>query len=364
VNEYNERKSKLIDHLTGTRVNEETQYLIESMLNKQQIPPQRRVLGEAEIVKTVPNWDIIAVERAIKHSCVIVDNKEVWHQEMREIKMSLNPFDNGTLRYVYYMKDITDKEKAQLTAHTLVNPPPATHVAKIAIDPMEEPESYFQDVAMQKYAQKFADMYNSYDVPKKVGFLDCWVYELVDRIPHVYCGVEKYIEGDYNKYTNNWDWVNPVDRNTPQAFSHYTYEASEHKILICDVQGVCDLYTDPQMHTHDGKGCGKGNMGQRGIDKFLSAHRCNAICQYLKLPITNAMSAVSGTLPSKRYMVNNNIDTVNISTQYTIPDTSQATHLLKDTHYNDMGPNEENASSLLPRRVEDDSSTCCFCHIL
>ena len=41
-------------------------------------------------------------------------------------------------------------------------------------------------------------------------------------------------------------------RNTPQAFSHFTYEYSNHTLLICDVQGVGDMYTDPQVHTIDG----------------------------------------------------------------------------------------------------------------
>ena len=124
-------------------------------------------------------------------------------------------------------------------------------------------------------------------MPKKVGCLDCWVYELVDRAPHIFCGVEFLVEGEYHKY-HNWDWVNQsVDRNTSSAFSHFTYEASQSRILICDLQGAGDLYTDPQMHTSDGKCCGKGNMGQRGIDKFLSAHKCSAICTYLKLPSAN-----------------------------------------------------------------------------
>ena len=41
-------------------------------------------------------------------------------------------------------------------------------------------------------------------------------------------------------------------RNTPQAFSHFTYELSQHSLLICDIQGVGDMYTDPQVHTTDG----------------------------------------------------------------------------------------------------------------
>jgi hypothetical protein len=51
------------------------------------------------------------------------------------------------------------------------------------------------------------------------------------------------------------------------------------------MQGVGDLWTDPQMHSHDGKGYGKGNMGRKGIHAFLQNHRCNAICAALNLPV-------------------------------------------------------------------------------
>ena len=60
------------------------------------------------------------------------------------------------------------------------------------------------------------------------------------------------------------------------------------------MQGVGDLYTgnqlenrekeekinknkkkDPQMHTINGIGFGKGNLGPRGFEKFIETHRCN-----------------------------------------------------------------------------------------
>ena len=49
------------------------------------------------------------------------------------------------------------------------------------------------------------------------------------------CAVEKFIEGEYKKYNNNWNWADD-ERNTPQAFSHFTFEQSEHRILVCDIQ--------------------------------------------------------------------------------------------------------------------------------
>ena len=92
--------------------------------------------------------------------------------------------------------------------------------------------------------------------------------------------------GRYQKHNNNFGRVED-ERHTPQAFSHFTYEASKHKFLVVDIQGVGDIYTDPQVHTRNGRDFGEGNLGERGISKFLETHRCNAICRYLKLPPIN-----------------------------------------------------------------------------
>lgn len=97
--------------------------------------------------------------------------------------------------------------------------------------------------------------------------------------------LEVHLEGEYRKYSNNDGQVSGT-RNTPQAFSHWTYEKSQHDFVIIDIQGVNDIYTDPQVHTKDHKGFGIGNLGQKGIVKFLITHQCNAICKYLKLPNT------------------------------------------------------------------------------
>ena len=56
------------------------------------------------------------------------------------------------------------------------------------------------------------------------------------------------------KYNSNSGFVdNTTCRQTPQAFSHFTFERSGHELIVVDVQGVGDLYTDPQIHTADGK---------------------------------------------------------------------------------------------------------------
>lgn len=48
----------------------------------------------------------------------------------------------------------------------------------------------------------------------------------------------------------------------PQAFSHFTFERSGHQLIVVDIQGVGDLYTDPQIHTEKGTDFGDGNLGR------------------------------------------------------------------------------------------------------
>ncbi len=67
------------------------------------------------------------------------------------------------------------------------------------------------------------------------------------------------------------------------------------------------------MHSIDDPSAfGKGNLGAKGIDKFLSTHHCNAICRYLKLPAINARYSDLGTLPGTQYMRYEHVEVVNI----------------------------------------------------
>ena len=60
--------------------------------------------------------------------------------------------------------------------------------------------------------------------------------------------VERFIEGEYVKHNNNSGYVDTrhAFRTTPHAFSAWTHHASAGAEMIVDVQGVGDLFTDPQ----------------------------------------------------------------------------------------------------------------------
>ena len=155
---------------------------------------------------------------------------------------------------------------------------------------------------------------SGYNPPRKIHFNKAWLVELIDRPNHPVVAVERFMPGRYTKHNNNYGYVNTEDRNTPQAFSHFTYEVSGKTLIIVDIQGVEDLYTDPQIHTIDSIAFGQGNLGQLGFDKFLLSHHCNRICKYLKLsPINPKGFNDNGTLPKETFMRETHIKTLQIN---------------------------------------------------
>jgi hypothetical protein len=93
-------------------------------------------------------------------------------------------------------------------------------------------------------------------------------------------------EEDEDEYFGSYDV-----EDVPQVFSHYTYEASERKKLVCDIQGVWNkvdgyILTDPVVHTISNNHChkmGRTDKGQTGIDCFFETHVCGPLCKKLGL---------------------------------------------------------------------------------
>ena len=74
------------------------------------------------------------------------------------------------------------------------------------------------------------------------------------------------------KYNSNSGFISDDLRRTPQAFSHFTFEESGREKMVIDIQGVSDLWTDPQIHSANGLDYGDGNLGIRGMALFLLSH--------------------------------------------------------------------------------------------
>ena len=103
-------------------------------------------------------------------------------------------------------------------------------------------------------AKLWGEEFNRHNPPKKVDIFMMTVYEFHDRQDKPLFHVEHFIDGDYIKYNSNSGFVDgKICRQTPQALSHFTFERSGHELIVVDIQGVGDLYTDPQIHTAEGK---------------------------------------------------------------------------------------------------------------
>jgi len=155
------------------------------------------------------------------------------------------------------------------------------YVAKSFLNPDVEQNKCIDDVKQQMLAKHYAQHYNARDPPKSIDFLQASYVKLLNRRPVELMAMEVYMEGQFDKYNNNTGGVLD-DHMTPQAFSHYTFQKSNFQQIVVDIQGVDELYTDPQIHSLTTE-FGPGDLGVPGMALFAYSHRCNPICHYLGL---------------------------------------------------------------------------------
>ena len=103
--------------------------------------------------------------------------------------------------------------------------------------------------------------------------------------PSEYVAIEPYLYGSFEKFNSNAGYE---DGTSPllTAFSHWTWHATGHRILVCDLQGVKNgpkyLLTDPCIHSIERK-YGMTDLGVVGMEKVMSTHKCNDFCRRLGL---------------------------------------------------------------------------------
>lgn len=99
--------------------------------------------------------------------------------------------------------------------------------------------------------------------------------------------VERFLEGPFRKYNGNDGYVDPfpdLPNLTAQAFSHWTHCSQlPERLVVCDVQGVGAIYTDPAVCSQVRGQFGSADLGPAGVRRFLATHRCNYICKLLHL---------------------------------------------------------------------------------
>mmetsp|Transcript_2286 Transcript_2286/g.4601 ORF Transcript_2286/g.4601 Transcript_2286/m.4601 type:complete len:786 (-) Transcript_2286:414-2771(-) len=279
--------------------------IVEGVEDKYEAPTKKQIQRRASKTKGVLKWRKVALSKQLEQLAktdpwadrAIIDlatrtgtrirlqyNNTLgkWDEVVDEVivKLENKPFAAGAMRECFAMKKLSNWSSQNWKS--------ANNMVAKRYKTLVDNGAYYDDMLLQMDSKRLGLEYNKTHPPKQVDFMQVCLVDLHD-VPEDQSrySLEHLLDGEYIKYNSNQGFVEGqedcVIRNTPQAFSHFTFEYTKGASLVVDVQGVGDLYTDPQIHTCDGEGYGEGNLGLRGMALFFRAHTCNALCKRLHL---------------------------------------------------------------------------------
>ena len=112
-----------------------------------------------------------------------------------------------------------------------------------------------------------------------------------------YVTVESYIDGKFVKYTNNTGEMcvsdSDVNGQKCECLSHFSFEKSDHQVMLVDVQGsgnklfVPEIASAKLLDEDDHVLYCAGNLSKEAMKTFISQHKCNRFCEAVALSPLN-----------------------------------------------------------------------------
>ncbi|XP_046849837.1 LOW QUALITY PROTEIN: myosin heavy chain kinase B-like [Xenia sp. Carnegie-2017] len=111
-----------------------------------------------------------------------------------------------------------------------------------------------------------------------------------------YVTIEEYIPGEFTKYLNNTGMKCVPDLDIlgqkAESLTHYSFEKSEKKLMVVDIQGNGHKLFDPEIASSDLFDNSQkllfsiGNLVTMAHDNFLYNHKCNELKPLVLKPFT------------------------------------------------------------------------------
>ncbi|KAJ6246579.1 eukaryotic elongation factor 2 kinase-related [Anaeramoeba flamelloides] len=220
------------------------------------------------------------------------------HYEDKPFSISKEYFKMGGERMIYLM---CDNEERLFVAKTWID---------MNLTKEEKIQLCQKELVVQYLAKKQATKFLAEQPLKSIDYLQQFFIVFTNRKKKNVYVCEPYIKDNYQKFSNNMrEQLDYNKYSTVYGYSHYTYEKSDGKILVTDLQGwdyngESYLLTDPGIHSigntenpnedfslqalYPSNQFNLTDFNQKGVNEFKKIHKCSNVCKCLKLDKVNS----------------------------------------------------------------------------
>ncbi|XP_024402664.1 uncharacterized protein [Physcomitrium patens] len=271
-----------------------------------------------DVIKGVPSWAQVPEQSGVHFRCKwyralddmlsrISNHMALEEESMDHIQVQIakHPFsDEGAVRWPYHALITYPNESPRSMVVKRFKTPLGKDVREI-----HKRERYWAQMEVQSVSAHMANEFNKITSNmknvKKVEFTEVTTLEVGSGSNIKFYNMESLLEGEWMRYSNNGGYVNTLDYAAVlQAFTHWTHERSRGLLMVTDLQGVrmTNLFgenvfclCDPAIHCTDVMRFTRTNLGAEGFKLFFETHKCNDVCEKLRLAVGTAGRTLSGT---------------------------------------------------------------------